>query len=42
VAATANTGGGGVAFAAHVAGFVVGIVGGLVFRKRERFNAWDA
>jgi len=31
----ASHGSGGVAFAAHVAGFVVGMVGVLVFRKRE-------
>ncbi len=31
---------GGVAFAAHVAGFVTGLVGVFVFRKRE-VNAWD-
>jgi membrane associated rhomboid family serine protease len=35
IAVTASTGGGGVAFAAHVAGFVVGMIGGLVFRKRQ-------
>src|SRR5471030_929231 len=36
IAVTAsNSGAGGVAFAAHVAGFVVGMVGVLVFRKRE-------
>jgi membrane associated rhomboid family serine protease len=40
VAVTASTGGGGVAFAAHVAGFVVGMVGVLVFRKPE-VSAWD-
>jgi hypothetical protein len=37
VAASAN---GGVAFAAHVAGFVTGLVGVLVFRKRQ-IDAWD-
>jgi membrane associated rhomboid family serine protease len=42
VAAMANTGQGGVAFAAHVAGFVVGVLGVFVFRKRDRFRAWDA
>jgi membrane associated rhomboid family serine protease len=41
VAATANTAGGGVAFAAHVAGFVVGVLGVFVFRRRRR-RAWDA
>jgi len=40
VAATSSTGGGGVAFAAHVAGFVVGMLGVFVFRKRE-VSAWD-
>jgi membrane associated rhomboid family serine protease len=41
IAITASTGGGGVAFAAHVAGFVVGMVGGLLFRKRQ-VSAWEA
>jgi membrane associated rhomboid family serine protease len=36
----ANAGGGGVAFAAHVAGFIAGLIGVFVFRKRE-VNAWD-
>jgi len=36
IAVTASIGAGGVAFAAHVAGFVVGMGGVLVFRKRER------
>ena len=40
VAATSSSGGGGVAFAAHVAGFVVGMLGVFVFRKRE-VSAWD-
>src|SRR5438876_7076722 len=40
VAVTASTGGGGVAFAAHVAGFVVGMVAVFVFRKRE-VSAWE-
>jgi len=36
IAVTASThGSGGVAFAAHVVGFVVGIVGVFVFRKRQ-------
>jgi hypothetical protein len=39
VAVTAGTGG-GVAFAAHVAGFLVGVLGVFVFRKRE-VSAWD-
>jgi membrane associated rhomboid family serine protease len=41
VAVTAATGGGGVAFAAHVAGFLVGVVGVFVFRKREQPPAWE-
>jgi len=41
IAVTASTGGGGVAFAAHVAGFVVGMVGGLMFRKRH-LSSWEA
>jgi membrane associated rhomboid family serine protease len=41
IAVTASTGGGGVAFAAHVAGFIVGMIGGLVFRKRQ-VGAWEA
>ena len=40
IAITASTGGGGVAFAAHVAGFVVGMIGGLLFRKRQ-VSAWE-
>jgi membrane associated rhomboid family serine protease len=41
IAVTANThGGGGVAFAAHVAGFVAGMGGVFVFRKRE-LDPWD-
>jgi membrane associated rhomboid family serine protease len=39
VAVTASTGG-GVAFAAHVVGFLVGVMGVFVFRKRE-VSAWD-
>jgi membrane associated rhomboid family serine protease len=42
VAVTAGTGGGGVAFAAHVAGFLVGVVGVFVFRKREQPEVWEA
>jgi membrane associated rhomboid family serine protease len=34
IAVTANTQGGGVAFAAHVAGFALGAIGVFVFRKR--------
>src|SRR5262245_32533513 len=40
IAATANASRGGVAFAAHVAGFVMGILGVFVFRKR-RARTWD-
>ena len=42
IAVTASTGGGsgGVAFMAHVAGFVVGMIGVLVFRKRQRPEPW--
>ena len=40
VAVTASTGGGGVAFAAHVAGFVAGMLAVFVFRKRE-VSAWE-
>jgi membrane associated rhomboid family serine protease len=41
VAVTAGTGGGGVAFAAHVAGFLVGVGGVFVFRKREPRPQWE-
>ena len=41
IAVTASThGSGGVAFAAHVAGFVVGVVGVFVFRKRT-VDRWE-
>ena len=40
IAVTANTGQGGVAFAAHVAGFIVGMIAVFVFRKRE-FRTWQ-
>jgi membrane associated rhomboid family serine protease len=41
IAVTANThGGGGVAFAAHVAGFIVGVIGVFVFRKPV-VDRWD-
>ena len=40
VATTASTGGGGVAFAAHVAGFVAGLIAVFVFRKPET-HMWD-
>jgi membrane associated rhomboid family serine protease len=39
IAVTAGTGG-GVAFAAHVAGFVVGVVGVFAFRKRQ-VDRWE-
>jgi membrane associated rhomboid family serine protease len=40
IAMTASTGGGGVAFMAHVAGFLFGVVGVFVFRKRQRSAEW--
>ena len=41
IAVTASThGGGGVAFAAHVAGFVVGMVGVFAFRNRQ-IDRWE-
>jgi len=40
IARTAASDSGGVAFAAHVAGFLVGIGGVFVFRKRE-FDYWQ-
>jgi membrane associated rhomboid family serine protease len=41
IAATASTGG-GVAFMAHVAGFVIGAIGVFAFRKRQPPNAsWE-
>ncbi len=36
IATTAHNAGGGVAFMAHVAGFVAGLVGVFVFRKKEQ------
>jgi membrane associated rhomboid family serine protease len=42
IAVTANTEGGGVAFMAHVAGFVAGLAGVFVFRKRRRSQEWWA
>src|SRR3954464_2190172 len=43
VAITATThGSGGVAFMAHVAGFVSGMIGVFAFRKREQADAWWA
>ena len=40
IAVTANSAGGGVAFMAHVAGFVVGLIGIFAFRKPERHEAY--
>jgi rhomboid family protein len=40
IAVTANTRGGGVAFAAHVVGFVAGMGGVFIFRKRA-LDPWD-
>ena len=42
VAVTASTSGGGVAFMAHVVGFVTGVLGVFVFRKRDQPDAWWA
>jgi membrane associated rhomboid family serine protease len=42
IAMTASTGGGGVAFMAHVAGFLFGVAGVFVFRKRQRSREWWA
>jgi membrane associated rhomboid family serine protease len=40
IAVTASTGGGGVAFMAHVAGFVAGVVGVFAFRRKPRPEEW--
>ena len=40
IAVTSSTNGGGVAFAAHVAGFMTGIIGVFVFRKRD-YDRWE-
>jgi membrane associated rhomboid family serine protease len=40
IAMTASTGGGGVAFMAHVAGFLFGVVAVFVFKKRQRSEEW--
>jgi membrane associated rhomboid family serine protease len=40
VAVTANTTGGGVAFVAHIAGFVIGAVGVMVLKKRQAPVEW--
>ena len=42
IAVTASTGGGGVAFMAHVAGFITGIVAVFVFRQRQRTEQYWA
>jgi membrane associated rhomboid family serine protease len=42
VATSASSTGGGVAFAAHVAGFLVGVGGVFVFRKRETGGRWES
>ena len=39
IATTASTSGGGIAFMAHVAGFIAGLMGVFVFRKRQRSDA---
>src|SRR5262249_4746809 len=42
IAVSANTAGsGGIAFVAHVAGFVLGMVGVFVFRKRQAPVEWS-
>jgi membrane associated rhomboid family serine protease len=40
IAVTASTHGGGIAFAAHVAGFATGVLAVFVFRNRE-YDRWD-
>jgi rhomboid family protein len=40
IAATANSQAGGVAFMAHVAGFITGMAGVFVFKKREPDTRW--
>jgi membrane associated rhomboid family serine protease len=42
IAVTANAASGGIAFVAHVAGFVAGLAGVFVFRKRQRTSEWWA
>jgi membrane associated rhomboid family serine protease len=41
IAASTNSAGGGVAFAAHVVGFLAGLGGIFLFRRRDRFERWD-
>ncbi len=40
IATTAQAGSGGVAFMAHVAGFLAGTIGVFVFRRKRRPDAW--
>jgi len=40
IAVTSNSNAGGVAFMAHVAGFITGLIGVFVFRKREPDTRW--
>ena len=42
IAVTANASSGGIAFVAHVAGFVAGLLGVFVFQKRKRSSEWWA
>jgi rhomboid family protein len=42
IAVTANASSGGIAFVAHVAGFVAGLLGVFVFQKRKRTSEWWA
>jgi membrane associated rhomboid family serine protease len=42
IAVTANSHSGGVAFMAHVAGFIAGMLGIFVFKKRQQPDAWWA
>ena len=42
IAVTANSSSGGIAFVAHVAGFVAGLAGVFVFRKRRSTTEWWA
>ena len=42
IAVTASTGGGGVAFMAHVAGFLTGVLGVFAFRKKQQPDTWWA
>jgi membrane associated rhomboid family serine protease len=41
IAVTASTGGGGVAFMAHVAGFVAGLIAVFALRRPRRRSGWD-